>query len=202
MFGVRKAWAKATGRGYHPAVFRRVLGVVLVGALAFSAVAVAGKGLPNLAAALKAFKRPHHAYDILPKLSTPFNGVATSRRVATAVDAKKHSYYVYVTEMQNKTACIVLIQGKSFSSHCKPETFMFQAGQETLSVTSGLIGGVAQDPVTKVVLTGGSKRLTVPLTTDNGFLYGCPAPANCAKWVRQVIGYNAAGKIVSRESVQ
>lgn len=183
-------------------MLRRILGVVLVAALALTAVAVAAKAPPNLAAGLKAFKRARHAYDALPKLSHPVTGVANSRRVATAVDTKKQHYYVYVTQMVNKTGCVVLVQAKTFSAHCRPETLMFPPGQETVSVTSGLIGGVAQNDVTKVVLTGGSKRLTVPLTTDNGYLYGCPAPANCAKWVRNVLGYNAAGKLVSRESVR
>lgn len=167
-----------------------------------SAAAVAAKAPPNLAAGLKAFKRAHHAYDNLPKLSSPIPGVSSSRRVATAVDKKKHQYYVYVTQMKDKTACVVLVQGKAFSSHCWPAALLFEPGQETVAVASGLIGGVAANDVTKVVLTGGSKHLTIPLTTDNGFLYGCPAPGNCAKWVRQVVGYNAAGKIVSHEHVQ
>lgn len=183
-------------------MFRRCLGVALVGALLLTAAAVAAKAPPNLAAGLKAFKRPHHAYDNLPKLAEPLVDVSSSRRVATAVDKRKNQYYVYVTQMKNKTACIVLVQGKAYSTHCRPETLFFEPGEQTVAVASGLIGGVAANNVTKIVLTGGSKHLTVPLTTDNGFLYGCPAPTNCAKWVRQVVGYDATGKVVSREPVQ
>ena len=180
----------------------RLLGVITGVALLCATVAVAA-GHPNLAAGLKTFKRPHRAYDALPKAAaTLAPKVTVTRRVATAVDKKKQSYYVYVTQMKNKSACIVLIQGSSYSSHCKPLTLLFSTGQETISATHGLIGGVAQNDVKKIVLTGGSKRMTIPLTPDNGYLWGCPAPTNCAKWVRTVIGYNAAGKIVSRESVQ
>jgi hypothetical protein len=128
--------------------------------------------------------------------------VVVSRRVATAVDTKKHSYYVYVTQMKNKTACIVLIQASSYTSHCKPGSLLFATGVETASSVHGLVGGVAQNDVKKIVFTGGSRRMTIPLTPDNGYLWGCPAPANCSKWVRTVLGYNAAGKLVSREPVQ
>lgn len=181
----------------------RTVGGALGVAFAVTAVAVAA-GPPNLANDLKAFKRPHRAYDNLPPIAkTLAPNVTNSRRVATAVDTKKRKYYVYVTQMKDKTACIVLIPGKRYTSHCKPSAFLFEKGiRETTSVVNGLIGGVAQNDVTKIVLAGGGKRKTIPLTTDNGFLYGCPAPTNCAKWVRQVIGYNAAGKIVSREDVQ
>jgi hypothetical protein len=41
----------------------------------------------------------------------------------------------------------------------------------------------------------------VPLTTDHGYIFGCPAPSTCASWVKTVVGYNKAGKIVSRENV-
>lgn len=173
-------------------------------ALICAAVAVAATSPPpNLANGLKAFKRPARAYDKLPALATALTpNVVASRRVATAIDAKKHSYFVYVTQMKDKSACIVLIQGKSYSSHCKPVTLLFEAGRETTSSVNGLIGGVAKNDVTKIVLTGASKKMTIPLTTDNGYLWGCPAPTSCAKWVRTVLGYNAAGKLVSREDVQ
>jgi hypothetical protein len=174
------------------------LGVALLGA----AVAVAA-GPPNLANGLKTFKRAHHAYDVLPPAAKELApDVVISRRVATAVDAKKHAYYVYITQMKDKTACIVLIQGKGYTSQCKPVTLLFDPTRKTSSATSGLIGGVAQNDVKKLVFTGGSKSKTIPLTPDNGYLWGCPAPGNCAKWVRTVVGYNAKGKIVSRESVQ
>ena len=79
-------------------------------------------------------------------------------------------------------------------------TLLFEHGLETTSSVNGLIGGVAQNDVKKIVLSGGSKKMTIPLTTDNGYLWGCPAPTSCAKWVRLVLGYNAAGKLVSPPS--
>lgn len=184
-----------------PAVFRRGVGVVLAASVIVTGSAVAA-GHPNLAAALKAFKRPHHTYDNLPPLAIKIPDVVSSRRIATAVDLKKNNFYVYVTQMKNKTACVILISGRVASSQCRPETLMFDANRQTQSVASGLIGGVAQNTVKKIVFTGGSKRLTVPLTADNGYLYGCPPPGTCAKWVRLIVGYDAKGKIVSRESVQ
>ncbi len=201
MFGVRKACAEATGRGYYPAVFRRGVGVVLAVSVVATGSALAA-GHPNLAAALKAFHRPHHTYDNLPPLSSKIPGVVSSRRVATAVDTKKNKFYLYVTQMQNKTACVILIQGRTPSSQCRPETLLFDTGRQTSTIVSGLIGGVAQNTVTKIVFTGGSKKMTIPLTTDNGYLYGCPPPGTCARWVRMVVGYDAHGKIVSREPVQ
>jgi hypothetical protein len=185
-----------------PGVFR-ITGVGIGVALVCAAVAVAAAGPPNLAKSLKAFKRAHHPYDALPAAAKQLGAdVAVSRRVATAVDKKKHQYYVYVTQMKDKSACIVLIQGKSYTSHCKAVTLLFETGRETVSTSHGLIGGVAQNNVKKIVLTGGSKRKTIPLTPDNGYLWGCPAPGNCAKWVRMVVGYDAKGKLVSREPVQ
>jgi hypothetical protein len=182
----------------------RITGVVVgVVTLICAAVAVAATGHPNLATGLKAFKRAHHPYDALPAVAKQLGpDVAVSRRVATAVDGKKRPYYVYVTQMKDKTACIVLIQGKSYTSHCKPVTLLFEQGRETVSTSHGLIGGVAQNGVKKIVLTGGSKKKMIPLTPDNGYLWGCPAPTNCAKWVRTVVGYDAKGKLVSREPVQ
>ena len=105
--------------------------------------------------------------------------------------------------MKDKTACIVLIQGKSLQLPLQAASPCSSSRDaETTSSVNGLIGGVAQNDVKKIVLTGGSKKMTIPLTTDNGYLWGCPAPTSCAKWVRTVLGYNAAGKLVSRESVQ
>jgi hypothetical protein len=181
----------------------RLVGGISGVALLCAAVAVAAAGPPNLANGLKTFKRAHRAYDVLPKAAAALGpNVTVSRRVATAVDKKKHSYYVYVTQTKDKSACIVLVQGNAYTSHCRPVGLLFEQGQETVSAAHGLIGGVAQNDVKKIVLAGGSKKMTIPLTPDNGYLWGCPAPTNCAKWVRTVIGYNAAGKIVSRESVQ
>ncbi len=190
------------GCGYHPGVLR-IVGVMFGVGLIIAAAAVAA-GPRNLANDLKAFKRAHHAYDNLPpQAKTLAPNVVASRRVATAVDKKKRKYYVYVAQMKDKTACIILIQGKSPTSDCLPVTLLFEPGKrETTSTANGLIGGIAQNDVKKIVLTGGSKKLTIPLTTDNGYLWGCPAPTNCAKWVRTVLGYNAAGKLVSTEAVQ
>ena len=187
---------------YGPHVLRG-LGVVLSVALVATAVAVAAAP-QNMAKDLKAFKRARRAYDALPAAAKQLAPTVTaSRRVATAVDAKKRRYYVYVTLMKNDTACVVLIPGKSFTSHCTPTRLLFERGlRETTSVANGLIGGVAENDIKKIVLTGGGKRKTIPLSTDNGYLFGCPAPGTCAKWVRQVVGYNAAGKLVSREDVQ
>ena len=180
----------------------RRLGVILaVLALVVPAATWAATS-PNPVAALKVFKRAKHSYDNLPTAAKALApNVVASRRVATAVDTKKHQYYVYVTQMKNKTACVVLIQGQGYAQHCQPEGLIFETGRETVSVTNGLIGGVAQNDITKLVLVGGSKRKTIPLTTDNGFLYGCPAPTNCAKWVTRVLGYNASGKLVSTEPI-
>ncbi len=176
----------------------RRLGVVSVFALV-AATAATAAGPPQT---LKAFARPHHAYDNLPaaaKTLTP--NVVNSRRVATAVDSKKNQFLVYVTLMKNKQVCSVLVQGKWYSARCMPQAILFQTGRESFSVIKGLIGGVAANNVTRLVLTGGSKRKTVPLTTDHGYIFGCPAPSTCAGWVKTVVGYNKAGKIVSRETV-
>ena len=176
----------------------RRLGVVSVFALV-AATAAAAAGPPQT---LKAFARPHHAYDNLPAAAKTFTpNVVNSRRVATAVDSKKNQFLVYVTLMKNKQVCSVLVQGKSYSARCTPQPILFQTGRESFSVIKGLIGGVAANNVTRVVLVGGSKRKTVPLTTDNGYIFGCPAPSTCASWVKTVVGYNKAGKIVSRETV-
>jgi hypothetical protein len=187
--------------GYHRGV-SRLPGVILAALALLVPATTWAATSPNPAAALKVFKRAKHSYDNLPaaaKSITP--KVVASRRVATAVDTKKHQYYVYITQMKDKTACVVLIQGRGYAQHCKPEGLLFETGRKTVSVTSGLIGGVAQNDVKKLVLVGGSKRKTIPLTTDNGFIYGCPAPTNCAKWVTKVLGYNASGKLVSTEFV-
>lgn len=180
------------------------VGVVAAATLVCAAVAVAATPPKpqNLANALKAFKRPHHAYDTLPAAAKPLlPQVVSSRRVATAVDTKKRQYYVYITQMKDKTACIVLIQGNGYTLECRPVTLLFEQGRETTSVNHGLVGGVAENDVTKIVLSGGSKRKTITLTPDNGYLWGCPAPTNCAKWVKNVLGYNAQGKLVSNESL-
>jgi hypothetical protein len=192
-------------RSTDAAIIAAVLGRVAVAlvALACTAAAVAAPSpVHNSASSLKAFKRTRHSYDALPAAARALAPrVVNSRRVATAVDTKQRHYYVYVTRMKDKTACVVLIQGTGYSSHCKPEVFLFASGRETISVANGLIGGVAQNAVTKIVLAGSSRRKTIELTPDNGYLWGCPAPTNCAKWVHTVLGYDAEGKLVSTEAV-
>ena len=177
----------------------RRLGVVSVFALV-AATAATAAGPPTQT--LLAFKRAHHAYDNLPAAAkTLAPNVVNSRRVATAVDSKKNQFLVYVTLMKDKQVCSVLVQGKGYSARCMPQAILFQTGRESFSVIKGLIGGVAANDVTRLVLTGGSKRKAVPLTTDHGYIFGCPAPSTCAGWVKTVVGYNKAGKIVSRETV-
>jgi len=178
------------------------LGIAVSLVCAAAAVAATPPAPPNLAKALKAFHRPHHAYDTLPAPAKPLvPSVVDSRRVATAIDVKKHQYYVYVTQMKNKNACVVLVQGARYAARCKPWAFLFEPGRETTTVAQGLIAGIAQNDVTKLVFTGSGKRKTIPLTTDNGYIYGCPSPGTCARWVHTVLGYNAAGKLVSTETV-
>ena len=112
--------------------------------LIIAAAAIAA-GPRNLANDLRAIKRAHHAYDNLPaQAKTLAPNVISSRRVATAVDKKKRKYYVYVAQMKDKTACIVLIQGKSATSDCLPVTLLFEPGRrETTSTANGLIGVVS-----------------------------------------------------------
>jgi hypothetical protein len=176
---------------------RRVGVFTLFALVAATAAAAAG---PQQT--LKAFQRPHHAYDNLPAAAKDLApNVLNSRRVATALDSKRNQFLVYVTLMKNKQVCSVLIQGKSYSARCTPQPILFQTGRESFSVIKGLVGGVAANDVTRIVLVGGSKKKAIPLTTDNGYIFGCPAPSTCASWVKTVVGYNKAGKVISRETV-
>ena len=93
----------------------------------------------------------------------------------------------------------LLVQSNSYRARCAPGGAVFDPTRRTFSVIKGLIGGVAADGVRKVVLVGPSAKKTIPLTKDGGYIYGCPAPTNCATWVREVLGYNAAGKLISQE---
>jgi hypothetical protein len=167
-----------------------------VAALVVAAVATAAT-TPSLP--LHVLKRPAKGYDKLPTVAKGVGAVKVSRRVATAIDKKHNGYLVYVTVMKDKSVCAVLLQGRSFSARCTPQFAMFTPTTRTFSVIKGLIGGVAADGVTKVVLVGKSARKTIPLSKDGGYIYGCPAPTNCATWVRSVLGYNAAGKLISTE---
>jgi len=169
--------------------------VTLVSLIA--ATTAAGAGVP-----LKAFARPHHSYDNLPPAAKSLlPEVANSRRVATAIDTKKNQFLVYVTLMKDKRVCSVLVQGKSYSASCTPQPILFTTGRHSFSVVKGLIGGVAANDITRVVLVGSSKSKAITLTPDNGYIFGCPAPSTFDSWVKTVVGYNAAGKIVSRETV-
>ena len=172
----------------------RLLGGGFLAALAVAAVAVAATSPP-----LPVFNRPAHAYDRLPPSVKKIGAVATARRVATAVDAKRRPYLVYATLMKDQSVCVVLYQSNSYGARCAPGTALFTGDRYTFSVIKGLIGGVAASNVKKVVLVGKTARKTIALTSDGGYIYGCPAPTNCATWVREVLGYSAAGKLVSTE---
>ena len=174
----------------------RGLGVVALTAVVATTAASAA-GVP-----LKAFARPHHTYDNLPATAKSLVPVvANSRRVATAIDTKRNRYLVYVTLLKNKQVCTVLTQGSAYSERCAPQQILFVKGRQSFSVFRGLVGGVVANDVTKVVLVGRGKQKAVPLTTDHGFIFGCPAPSTCASWVKTVVGYNSAGKMISRETV-
>jgi hypothetical protein len=162
--------------------------------LAATAAAATAPALP-----LRVFKRPAHAYDKLPAVARKVGAVQAARRVATALDAKRRPYLVYVTRMKDKSVCTLLVQSSSYRARCAPASALFDHSRRTFSVIKGLIGGIAADGVTKVVLVGATAKKTIPLTKDGGYIYGCPAPTNCATWVREVLGYSSAGKLVSQE---
>lgn len=178
------------------AAMRRLAGG-LFAALILVAGATAAKA--PLAPALHVFKRPAHNYDTLPAVARKVGPVQKARRVATALDTKKRPYLVYATMMRNKTDCVLLVQAKSYGARCSPVGAFFDSQRQTFSVIKGLIGGVASDQVKKVVLVGQTARKTLALTSDGGYIYGCPAPTNCATWVREVLGYDAKGKLISTE---
>lgn len=148
---------------------------------------------------LKVFSRAPHSYDTLPKVAKKVGAVQAARRVATALDTKKRPYLVYAALLKNKQVCILLVQAYTYAARCAPSGAIFEQGRQTFSVIKGLIGGVASNEVKKVVLVGKTARKTIPLTSDGGYIYGCPAPTNCATWVREVLAFNAAGKQISVE---
>jgi hypothetical protein len=178
----------------------RTVGVGILLALVLGTAASAAT--PGIEKDIRAFTRARHGYDTLPKAAKRLiPRTAVSRRVATALDLKRRPYYVYVTKTRDNKVCAVLIQAIGYTTSCTPAPIVFGRGHRTETVFKGLVGGVAANDVTKIVLQGRSRRLTIPLSKDNGFLYGCPAPGTCAKWVKTVLGYNRAGKLVSREIV-
>ena len=173
----------------------RLLAGGLLAALVVAATAVAAAApIP-----IHVLTRSAHNYDVLPPVAKKVGAVQTSRRVATALDTKRRPYLVYVTLMKDKSVCALLVQSNSYRARCAPGGAVFDPTRRTFSVIKGLIGGVAADGVRKVVLVGPSAKKTIPLTKDGGYIYGCPAPTNCATWVREVLGYNAAGKLISQE---
>jgi hypothetical protein len=173
----------------------RLLGGGFVAALVIAAVAAAATPPPPL----HVFTRKAHAYDTLPKVAKKVGAVQSARRVATAVDAKKRPYLVYAALLKNQQICVLLVQSYTYAARCAPGGAIFEQGRQTFSVIKGLIGGVASNQVKKVVLVGKTARKTIPLTSDGGYIYGCPAPTNCATWVREVLAFNAAGKQISVE---
>lgn len=151
----------------------------------------------------RALKRAQHSYDSLPQTANELATRATIvRRVATALDSGKRAYFIYIVVTKDKQLCTVLVQQNGYKADCAALALALEKGRRTTEVYNGLIGGVAADDVKKVVLVGGSKRLTVPLSSDNGYIYGCPAPSKCAAWVKTVLGYNAAGKQISTQTVR
>jgi hypothetical protein len=181
--------------GYYPGV--RVMGVTVL--LALSLAAVASAAVTN---DLRAFHRARHGYDALPKSAAQLASTSTAtRRVATALDTAKRAYFVYVSLQKDGKVCTILVQSIGYTANCSPDPLFFEKTRRTSTVFNGLVGGIAANDVKKVVLQGASKRKTVQLTSDNGFLYGCPAPSKCASWVKTVLGYNAAGKLISREQI-
>jgi hypothetical protein len=173
----------------------RLLGGGFLAALVVAAVATAATSPTPLAA----FKRSAHNYDKLPAVAKSVGKVQVSRRIATAVDTKRRPYLVYATLMKDNSVCILLVQSDSYRARCAPGSALFTPGRDTFSVIKGLIGGVANSNVKKVVLVGKTARKTIPLTKDGGYIYGCPAPTNCATWIREVLGYSASGKLISTE---
>jgi hypothetical protein len=173
----------------------RLLGGGFLAALVIAATAAAAAAPPTL----PVFKRAAHAYDKLPPVARKVGAVQISRRVATALDTKRHPYLVYATLMKDRSICILLVQSNSYRARCAPGGALFGQGRETFSVIKGLIGGVAGPTVKKVVLVGATARLRVTLSKDGGYIYGCPAPRPCATWVREVLGYSSAGKLISVE---
>jgi hypothetical protein len=151
---------------------------------------------------LRVLKRPRHSYDSLPTFASKLAAEATvTRRVATALDSGKRAYFIYVALTKDNRLCTVLVQQNGYKSDCSPVPLAFEKGRRTTAVFNGLIGGVAANDVKRVVLQGGSKRKQVQLTSDNGYIYGCPAPSKCASWVKTVLGYSATGKLISRQTV-
>jgi hypothetical protein len=183
---------------------RRTAGVfcVLFALGVGASVAWAAKPVP-IQKQLRVLTRARHTYDSLPTYAGALTAKATViRRVATALDSGKRAYFIYVVLTKDNRLCTVLVQQRGYVSSCTAVPLVFSTTVRTTEVYNGLIGGVAANDVKRVVLQGGSKRKQMTLTADNGYIYGCPAPSKCASWVKTVLGYNAAGKLISRQSVR
>jgi hypothetical protein len=179
-----------------------VICVLLALALGVTAVFAAAPKPTPITQDLRVLKRPRHTYDSLPKFADKLAGESTmTRRVATALDSGKRAYFIYVALTKDNRLCTVLVQQNGYKADCSPVPLAFDKTRRTTAVFNGLIGGVAANDVKRVVLQGGSKRKQVQLTTDNGYIFGCPAPSKCASWVKTVLGYNSAGKLISTQTV-
>jgi hypothetical protein len=151
---------------------------------------------------LRVLTRTRHSYDSLPTFAKQLTAEAKiTRRVATALDSGKRAYFIYVTLTKDNRLCTVLVQQNGYKADCSPVPLAFDKTKRTTAVFNGLIGGVAANDVKRVVLQGGSKRKQVQLTSDNGYIFGCPAPSKCASWVKTVLGYSSTGKLISRQTV-
>jgi hypothetical protein len=183
---------------------RRTAGVfcVLFALVVGATVAWAAKPVP-IQKDLRVLTRARHGYDSLPAFAKTLNAQAKiTRRVATALDSGKRAYFIYVVLTKDNRLCTVLVQQNGYKSNCTAVPLAFSPTLRTTEVFNGLIGGVAANDIKRVVLQGGSKRKQMQLTSDNGYIYGCPAPSKCVSWVTTVLGYNAAGKLVSRQTVR
>jgi hypothetical protein len=182
---------------------RRTAGVicVLLG-LVLGVTAVFAAAPTPITKDLRVLNRPRHGYDTLPSFAKDLIAESRiSRRVATALDSGKRAYFIYISLTKDNRLCTVLVQQNGYKADCAPVPLALVKGKRTTAVFNGLIGGVAANDVKRVVLQGGSKRKQVELTPDNGYIFGCPAPSKCAAWVKTVLGYNAAGKLISRQTV-
>ena len=173
----------------------RLLGGGFLAALVVAAAAAAATSPP-----LPVFQRSAHAYDKLPAVAKSVGAVQVSRRVATAIDTKRRPYLVYATLMKDKSVCVLLVQ-----SELLPRAV--RAGHRTVRTWSrNVLGDQGADrwscraPRSRRSCSSVRRaRKTISLTKDGGYIYGCPAPTNCATWVREVLGYSSAGKLISTE---
>lgn len=176
---------------------------VIVSALLALVIGVTSAFAAGIEKDIRALKRPRRSYDTLPASANDLAAKATTiRRVATALDSGKRAYFIYIVVTKDKRFCTVLVQQTGYTANCAALPLALEKGRRTTAVYNGLVGGVAANDVKRVVLKGGSRQMRVPLTSDNGYIFGCPAPSKCAAWVTTVLGYDAAGKLISRQSLR